>query len=115
MFTCSSSIFTLHCGTNAISNQLLIDLNVRKTELAKTANLKGWREDNVEVVSWIVDPTSRGFDEDTMTHFPCGGMSQSSNRIKLPLSGGSFPVALEMCGNQWHDGREGEEGEFHCA
>lgn len=31
-----------------------------------------------------------------MTHFPCGGMSQSSNRIKLPLSGGSFPVALEM-------------------
>jgi hypothetical protein len=41
-------------------------------------------------------PTSRGFDEDTMPNFPCGGMSQSSNRTKLPLSGGSFPVAIEM-------------------
>jgi hypothetical protein len=41
-------------------------------------------------------PTSRGFDEDTMSNFPCGGMSQSSNRTKLPLSGGSFPVAIEM-------------------
>jgi hypothetical protein len=27
---------------------------VRKTELAKAADLKGWREDNVEVVSRIV-------------------------------------------------------------
>lgn len=44
----------------------------------------------------LMYPTSRGFDEDTMTNFPCGGMSQSSNRTKLPLSGGSFPVALEM-------------------
>jgi hypothetical protein len=41
-------------------------------------------------------PTSRGFDEDTMPNFPCGGMSQSSNRTKLPLTGGSFPVAIEM-------------------
>lgn len=40
-------------------------------------------------------PTSRGFDEDTMPEFPCGGMSQSSNRTQLPLDG-SFPVALEM-------------------
>ncbi|KGO75942.1 hypothetical protein PITC_058660 [Penicillium italicum] len=44
----------------------------------------------------LMYPTSRGFDEDTMPTFPCGGMSQSSNRTKLPLSGGSFPVALEM-------------------
>ncbi|CAI7650660.1 unnamed protein product [Penicillium glandicola] len=44
----------------------------------------------------LMYPTSRGFDEDTMTNFPCGGMGQSSNRTKLPLSGGSFPVALEM-------------------
>jgi hypothetical protein len=40
-------------------------------------------------------PTSRGFDEDTMPEFPCGGMSQSSNRTQLPISG-SFPVALKM-------------------
>ncbi|KAJ5952936.1 uncharacterized protein N7479_011349 [Penicillium vulpinum] len=44
----------------------------------------------------LMYPTSRGFDEDTMANFPCGGMGQSSNRTKLPLSGGSFPVALEM-------------------
>ncbi|CAI7651243.1 unnamed protein product [Penicillium viridicatum] len=44
----------------------------------------------------LMYPTSRGFDEDTMPNFPCGGMSQSSNRTKLPLSGGSFPVAVEM-------------------
>jgi hypothetical protein len=44
----------------------------------------------------LMYPTSRGFDEDTMPNFPCGGMSQSSNRTKLPLKGGSFPVALEM-------------------
>lgn len=40
-------------------------------------------------------PTSRGFDEDTMPDFPCGGMSLSSNRTQLPISG-SFPVALKM-------------------
>ncbi|OOQ85173.1 GPI anchored protein [Penicillium brasilianum] len=40
-------------------------------------------------------PTSRGFDEDTMPDFPCGGMSQSSNRTQIPISG-SFPVALKM-------------------
>ncbi|KAJ5824892.1 hypothetical protein N7447_007232 [Penicillium robsamsonii] len=44
----------------------------------------------------LMYPTSRGFDEDTMANFPCGGMGQSSNRTKLPLSGASFPVALEM-------------------
>lgn len=40
-------------------------------------------------------PTSRGFDEDIMPEFPCGGMSQSSNRTQLPISG-SFPLALKM-------------------
>ncbi|KAJ5123043.1 hypothetical protein N7448_009140 [Penicillium atrosanguineum] len=40
-------------------------------------------------------PISRGFDEDTMPNFPCGGMAQSSNRTQLPISG-SFPVALKM-------------------
>ncbi|KAJ5787581.1 hypothetical protein N7457_002571 [Penicillium paradoxum] len=44
----------------------------------------------------LIYPTSRGFNSDTMTKFPCGGMGQSSNRTQLPLSGGSFPVALEM-------------------
>ncbi|KAJ5143561.1 uncharacterized protein N7515_002348 [Penicillium bovifimosum] len=44
----------------------------------------------------LMYPKSRGFNTDTMTNFPCGGMSQSSDRTKLPLSGGSFPVALEM-------------------
>ena len=40
-------------------------------------------------------PVSRGFVEDTMPEFPCGGRPQSSNRTQLPLSG-SFPVALSM-------------------
>ncbi|KAJ5542591.1 hypothetical protein N7461_008594 [Penicillium sp. DV-2018c] len=44
----------------------------------------------------LMYPESRGFNTDTMTNFPCGGLSQSSDRTKLPLSGGSFPVALEM-------------------
>ncbi|KAJ5474341.1 hypothetical protein N7475_003907 [Penicillium sp. IBT 31633x] len=44
----------------------------------------------------LMYPTSRGSNTDTMTNFPCGGLSQSSNRTQLPLSGGSFPVALEM-------------------
>lgn len=44
----------------------------------------------------LMYPSSRGFDEDTMNKFPCGGIGQASNRTKLPLSGGSFPVALEM-------------------
>lgn len=35
---------------------------MRKTELAKTANLKGWREDNVEVVSWIVAQSKEDLD-----------------------------------------------------
>ncbi|KAE8374867.1 hypothetical protein BDV26DRAFT_269114 [Aspergillus bertholletiae] len=41
-------------------------------------------------------PASRGFDEDKMPQFPCGGMSQSSERTKVSLSAGDFPVALTM-------------------
>ncbi|KAF7114809.1 hypothetical protein CNMCM5793_000348 [Aspergillus hiratsukae] len=41
-------------------------------------------------------PISRGFDEDTMPDFPCGGMAQSSNRTQVSISAGSFPVALRM-------------------
>lgn len=40
-------------------------------------------------------PTSRGFDANKMTTFPCGDLSQSSNRTKVPLSG-SFPVELML-------------------
>ncbi|KAJ9298950.1 hypothetical protein DTO271G3_3192 [Paecilomyces variotii] len=39
-------------------------------------------------------PPSRGFDEDNMPEFPCGGFPQSSNRTKLSLSADSIPVAL---------------------
>ncbi|KAK6592739.1 hypothetical protein QC760_004906 [Botrytis cinerea] len=40
-------------------------------------------------------PTSRGFDEDTLSQFPCGGQDTvSSNRTLWPLSGGS--IALDM-------------------
>lgn len=41
-------------------------------------------------------PPSRGFDEDTMPSFPCGGMSQSSKRTVLSLSEDAIPVALTM-------------------
>ncbi|KAE8351367.1 putative GPI anchored protein [Aspergillus coremiiformis] len=41
-------------------------------------------------------PASRGFDEDKMSQFPCGGVSQSSERTKISLSSGNFPVALSM-------------------
>lgn len=40
-------------------------------------------------------PTSRGFDEEKMSQFPCGGFPQSSERTKLPLSD-SFPIALKL-------------------
>ncbi|KAF7715352.1 Uncharacterized protein PECH_001416 [Penicillium ucsense] len=40
-------------------------------------------------------PESRGFDENTMAQFPCGGLSQSANRTKVPISG-SLPVSLRM-------------------
>jgi hypothetical protein len=41
-------------------------------------------------------PISRGFKADTMTHFPCGDLAQSSNRTQVSISAGSFPVALKM-------------------
>ena len=41
-------------------------------------------------------PTSRGENEDTMTTFPCGGLSPSSERTKVSLSDGSLPVAVTM-------------------
>lgn len=41
-------------------------------------------------------PESRGSKTDSMTVFPCGSLSQSTKRTQLPLSGGSFPVAIEM-------------------
>lgn len=39
-------------------------------------------------------PTSRGFDEDKMPEFPCGGLPQSSNRTQLSLSADTVPIAL---------------------
>ncbi|KAF5873238.1 putative gpi anchored protein [Botrytis fragariae] len=40
-------------------------------------------------------PASRGFNEDTLSQFPCGGQDTvSSNRTLWPLSGGS--IALDM-------------------
>lgn len=41
-------------------------------------------------------PISRGFDEDKLPTFPCGGMPQSSNRTQVSISAGSFPVALKL-------------------
>lgn len=41
-------------------------------------------------------PTSRGENEDTMTTFPCGGLSPSSERTKVSLSDGTLPVAVKM-------------------
>lgn len=41
-------------------------------------------------------PTSRGENEDTMTTFPCGGLSPSLERTKVSLSNGTLPVAVTM-------------------
>ncbi|KAE8146744.1 hypothetical protein BDV25DRAFT_143394 [Aspergillus avenaceus] len=41
-------------------------------------------------------PTSRGKSEDKMPQFPCGGLSQSSERTKVSLSAGDLPVALTL-------------------
>ncbi|BCR89674.1 putative GPI anchored protein [Aspergillus chevalieri] len=41
-------------------------------------------------------PTARGENEDTMTTFPCGGLARSSERTKVSISDGSFPVAVTM-------------------
>lgn len=43
----------------------------------------------------LVYPSPRGFDEDTLTTFPCGGQDTvSSNRTSFPLSGA--PIQLNM-------------------
>jgi hypothetical protein len=40
-------------------------------------------------------PAARGFDEDNLGQFPCGGQNTvSSNRTKFPITGG--PIQLEM-------------------
>lgn len=41
-------------------------------------------------------PSSRNFDEDTMPTFPCGGEPQSSKRVVLSLTEGSFPVDITL-------------------
>ncbi|EYE96985.1 putative GPI anchored protein [Aspergillus ruber CBS 135680] len=41
-------------------------------------------------------PTPRGENEDKMTTFPCGGLAQSSERTKVSISDGFFPVAVTM-------------------
>lgn len=43
----------------------------------------------------ILSPTPRGYNEDTLTTYPCGGQNTpSSNRTMFPLSGG--PIQLNM-------------------
>lgn len=43
----------------------------------------------------LIYPTVRGFDEDTLSQFPCGGQNTpSTNRTLWPLSGG--PIQLNM-------------------
>ena len=43
----------------------------------------------------LESPSARGFDEDQLTNYPCGGQnSVSSNRTQYPLSGG--PIQLRM-------------------
>jgi hypothetical protein len=39
-------------------------------------------------------PAARGFDEDLLTQFPCGGQNEVANRTLWPLSGGE--IALDM-------------------
>ncbi|KIW09545.1 uncharacterized protein PV09_00418 [Verruconis gallopava] len=44
----------------------------------------------------LVWPPSRGFDEDTIVNYPCGGFDQvNSTRQALPLNG-AFPIQLNM-------------------
>ncbi|QDS70119.1 hypothetical protein FKW77_005337 [Venturia effusa] len=44
----------------------------------------------------VVYPTGRGFDEDRIVNFPCGGFdSPSTNRTSVPLTG-TFPIQLSM-------------------
>lgn len=41
-------------------------------------------------------PKARGENEDLMTTFLCGSLSQSSERPKVSISDGSFPVVVTM-------------------
>lgn len=41
-------------------------------------------------------PPSRGFNEDTLGSFPCGGQALSSSRTQIPLSKPEVFIALEM-------------------
>lgn len=43
----------------------------------------------------LVSPPSRGFNADTMATFPCGSLSQMTDRTKIPLSG-SIPIDLKL-------------------
>lgn len=44
----------------------------------------------------LTSPPSRGFSEDTLPQFPCGGQNVvSSNRTLWPLSGGSMALDME--------------------
>jgi hypothetical protein len=44
----------------------------------------------------IVYPVGRGFDEDKIVNFPCGGFdTPDANRTSIPLTG-TFPIQLSM-------------------
>jgi hypothetical protein len=42
----------------------------------------------------LVYPAARGFDEDVLGNFPCGGQKVSANRTSWPITGG--PIQLQM-------------------
>ncbi|EAS27427.1 expression library immunization antigen 1 [Coccidioides immitis RS] len=44
----------------------------------------------------LVDPPPRGFSEDMLTRFPCGGQSMSKSRTSVSLTDLEMPIALEM-------------------
>ena len=44
----------------------------------------------------LISPPARGFDEDKLGTFPCGGQDEvSSNRSTFPLSGGTIQLEME--------------------
>jgi hypothetical protein len=44
----------------------------------------------------LVEPASRGFDEDKLPTFPCGGQPLSVNRTQIPLKDMKLSIALDM-------------------
>ncbi|EEP81153.1 hypothetical protein UREG_05995 [Uncinocarpus reesii 1704] len=44
----------------------------------------------------LVEPTPRGFSEDELSNFPCGGQSVSDSRTKVSLNDPKISIALEM-------------------